>query len=80
MDGSASEKRLRAGFLGELETLLKEETLVGRGRQCQTELRPLAFSMLAELVHHVRSVLTFAHLSRVIYLFCRYNWTPPPLV
>lgn len=71
---------MRAGFLGELETLLKEETLVGRGRQCQTELRPLAFSMLAELVHHVRSELTFAHLSRVIYLFCRYNWTPPPLV
>lgn len=62
-----------AGFLGELETLLKEETLVGRGRQCQTELRPLAFSMLAELVHHVRSDLTFAHLSRVIYLFCR-SW------
>ncbi|EIE23491.1 hypothetical protein COCSUDRAFT_65942 [Coccomyxa subellipsoidea C-169] len=62
---------VRGGFLGELETLLKEETLVGRGRQCQTELRPLAFSMLAELVHHVRSDLTFAHLSRVIYLFCR---------
>ncbi|BDA47386.1 probable transcription-associated protein 1 [Coccomyxa sp. Obi] len=62
---------VRGGFLSELDTLLKEETLVGRGRQCQTELRPLAFSMLAELVHHVRQDLTFAHLSRVIYLFAR---------
>ena len=42
--------RACAGFLSELETLLKEETLVGRGRLCQAELRPLAYSMLAELV------------------------------
>lgn len=69
-----------AGFLGELETLLKEETLVGRGRQCQTELRPLAFSMLAELVHHVRQDLTFAHLSRVIYLFARSALLQPTLL
>ena len=35
------------------------------------ELRPLAFSMLAELVHHVRSELSLPQLSRIIYLFCR---------
>lgn len=66
----------QAGFLSELDTLLKEENLVGRGRQCQAELRPLAFSMLAELVHHVRSDLSQAQMSRIIYLFCRCADTP----
>ena len=50
--------------------LCKEETLVGNSR-ITLELRPLAFSMLAELVHHVRSELSLPQLSRIIYLFCR---------
>ena len=65
------------GFLGELETLLAEETLVGRGRLCQAELRPLAYSMLAELVHHIRADLSAPQLSRIVYLFCR-RAPPPP--
>ena len=50
---------------------MDETVLVGRGKLCQAELRPLAFSMLAELVHHVRQELTIAQLSRVVYLFSR---------
>lgn len=61
-----------AGFLGELDVLCKEETLVGSSR-ITLELRPLAFSMLAELVHHVRSELSLPQLSRIIYLFCRFG-------
>ena len=56
--------------------LCKEETLVGSSR-VTLELRPLAFSMLAELVHHVRSDLSQPQLSRIIYLFCR---CPPPVL
>ena len=58
-------------FYGQLELLLDESVLVGRGRLCQEALRPLAFSMLAELVHHVRSDLTLKQLSRIIYMFSR---------
>ena len=56
--------------------LCKEETLVGSSR-ITLELRPLAFSMLAELVHHVRSELSLPQLSRIIYLFCRSVSCPP---
>lgn len=66
-----------AGFLGELDVLCKEETLVGTSR-ITLELRPLAYSMLAELVHHVRSELTMPQLSRIIYLFCRSLGSPGP--
>lgn len=59
-----------AGFLGELDVLCKEETLVGSSR-ITLELRPLAFSMLAELVHHVRQELSLPQMSRIVYLFCR---------
>ena len=62
---------LPCSFYGQLELLLDESVLVGRGRLCQEALRPLAFSMLAELVHHVRSDLTLKQLSRIIYLFSR---------
>ena len=58
-------------FYGKLDILMDETVLVGRGKLCQAELRPLAFSMLAELVHHVRQQLTIAQLSRVVYLFSR---------
>ena len=44
---------------------------MGRGRLCHAELRPLAYSMLAELVHHIRADLSYPQLSRVVYLFCR---------
>ena len=62
---------LPCSFYGQLELLLDESVLVGRGRLCQEALRPLAFSMLAELVHHVRSDLTLKQLSRIIYMFSR---------
>ena len=62
---------LRGCFYSKLDVLMDETVLVGRGKLCQAELRPLAFSMLAELVHHVRQELTIAQLSRVVYLFSR---------
>jgi prolipoprotein diacylglyceryltransferase len=34
--------------------------LVGTGRACFETLRPLAYSLLAEIVHHVRGDLSLA--------------------
>eukprot|EP00899_Mesostigma_viride_P026573 jgi/Mesvir1/70/Mv13673-RA.2 len=59
----------RQGFFPLIDTLLDERVLVGAGRACQETLRPLALSLLAELIHHVRHELALAQLSRVVYLF-----------
>jgi hypothetical protein len=45
--------------------------LVGTGRACYETLRPLAYSLLAELIHHVRLDLTLTQLSKIVYLFSR---------
>jgi hypothetical protein len=45
--------------------------LVGTGRSCYETLRPLAYSLLAELIHHVRIDLSLQQLSRIIYLFSK---------
>ena len=65
-----------AGSLAALEPLLGEEVLVGGGQLCQAELRPLAFSMLAELVHHARTHLSAAQLSHTVHVFTRCAATP----
>jgi len=64
--------------MGVLEGLLSEETLAGRGRLCQAELRPLAFSMLAELVHHARGHLSAGQLQHTVHLFSRRAPACPP--
>ena len=37
-----------------------DRVLVGTGRACFETLRPLAYSLLAELVHHVRGDLSLS--------------------
>lgn len=61
----------RRGFFTHIDTLLNEEILIGKGRACYDTLRPLAYSLLAELIHHVRSDLTLKQLSTVVYIFSR---------
>lgn len=61
----------RRGFYSLIDTLLEERVLVGTGRACFETLRPLAYSLLAELIHHVRMELSLNQLSRIIYLFSR---------
>eukprot|EP00963_Diacronema_lutheri_P006687 scaffold587_cov339-Pavlova_lutheri.AAC.11 len=61
----------RRGFFTHIDTLLNEEILIGKGRACYDTLRPLAYSLLAELIHHVRSDLTLKQLSAVVYIFSR---------
>ncbi|XP_022741614.1 transformation/transcription domain-associated protein-like isoform X2 [Durio zibethinus] len=59
----------KRGLFPLLDTLLEERVLVGTGRACFETLRPLAYSLLAEIVHHVRGDLSLSQLSRIIYLF-----------
>jgi transformation/transcription domain-associated protein len=62
---------LRSLFVPHIGTLLDERLLLGDGWTCQLFFRPLAYSLLADLVHHVRMDLSQKHLVQVINLFCR---------
>lgn len=46
--------------------MLDEDLLVGPGRQARDTLRPLAYSTLADLVHHVKDRIDLNQVSRVI--------------
>jgi len=68
----------RNGFAKHIESLLKEEILVGTGKTCQETLRPLAYSTLADLVHHVRGELSREILQEVVHVYSR-NMHDPAL-
>ncbi|KAI4325437.1 hypothetical protein MLD38_030838 [Melastoma candidum] len=59
----------KRGLFPLIDTLLDESVLVGPGQACFDTLRPLAYSLLAEIVHHVRGDLSLTQLSRIIYIF-----------
>ncbi|CAN0546395.1 unnamed protein product, partial [Ectocarpus sp. 12 AP-2014] len=56
----------RKGFYSEVDRMLDEDLLVGPGRQACDTLRPLAYSTLADLVHHVKDRIDLDQVSRVI--------------
>ena len=56
-------------FFQHLDSLLDEHALVGTGRLCAETLRPLAYSFLAELVHHMRAELTLPQIRRTVHVF-----------
>ncbi|CCF50080.1 hypothetical protein NDA11_006772 [Ustilago hordei] len=58
----------RAQFVGQIDTLLDERLLIGTGVTSHETQRPLAISMLADLVHHVRQELSPAQLVRVVHI------------
>ncbi|CAG8494689.1 11619_t:CDS:10, partial [Ambispora leptoticha] len=59
----------RNAFVSKIDILLKEKVLVGTGITSYETLRPLAYSMLADLVHHVRNELTVEQLHQTIYIY-----------
>ncbi|WVZ66880.1 hypothetical protein U9M48_016041 [Paspalum notatum var. saurae] len=61
----------KRGLFPLIDTLLDERVLIGTGRVCIETLRPLAYTLLAELVHYVREDISLPQLSRIIYLFSR---------
>ena len=56
-------------FFQHLDSLLEEHALLGSGRLCAESLRPLAYSFLAELVHHMRSELTLPQIRKTVHVF-----------
>ncbi|CAI2169805.1 6786_t:CDS:10 [Funneliformis geosporum] len=55
----------RDAFINKIDILLDEKVLVGTG------VTPIAYSMLADLVHHVRNKLTPMQLSKTVYMYSR---------
>ncbi len=62
---------LRIKFVPYMEKLFDESVLLGRGWTTHESLRPLAYSTLADLVHHVRQHLQHSDLARAVQLFSR---------
>ncbi|ORX57551.1 hypothetical protein DM01DRAFT_1302758 [Hesseltinella vesiculosa] len=61
----------RTSFVPKIDLLLNEKVLIGTGVTSHDTLRPLAYSMLADLVHHIRSELSTAQLFRTVYIYSR---------
>ena len=59
---------LRIKFVPKMEKLFDENILLGKGYTTYETLRPLAYSTLADLVHHVRQHLPLADLARAVQL------------
>ncbi|CAH0549746.1 unnamed protein product, partial [Brassicogethes aeneus] len=62
---------LRNQFVPHMERLFDEDILLGRGWTTHESLRPLAYSTLADLVHHVRQQLPLSDLTRAVHLFSK---------
>lgn len=63
------QSEFRHSFLAYVDTLVDDRVLIGFGQTCREQLRPLAYSMIADLVHHVREELSIVTLSRVIHIY-----------
>lgn len=62
---------LRNKFVPVMDKLFNEDLLLGRGFTTHESLRPLAYSTLADLVHHVRQHLQINTLAEAVYLFSK---------
>ncbi|ESN91104.1 hypothetical protein HELRODRAFT_182259 [Helobdella robusta] len=66
---------LRTKFVPHIEKLFDEDVLFGSGWTTHESLRftciPLAFSTLADLVHHIRQNLTMSDLQKAVNLFSK---------
>ncbi|XP_065923524.1 transformation/transcription domain-associated protein isoform X7 [Magallana gigas] len=62
---------LRNKFVQCIDKLFDEKILIGSGWTTHESLRPLAYSTLADLVHHVRQALPLKELSMAVSLFSK---------
>lgn len=60
---------LRFKFVPFMEKMLDEDLIVGRGWTVNETMRPMAYSTLADLTHHVRQHLSLADLVRAVLFF-----------
>ncbi|KAL7059896.1 hypothetical protein AAHC03_013064 [Spirometra sp. Aus1] len=64
-------QEIRPKFLPVLDDLMREDILIGQGYTVHDALRPLAYSTLADLTHHLRSELSLTKIARAIDLYGR---------
>ncbi|KAJ2685471.1 transcription-associated protein 1 [Coemansia spiralis] len=66
---------IRKAFVPIADKFLDMQVLVGSGLASQCILKPFAFSMLADLMHHIRSELSPSQLSRMVdfYAGCMHD-------
>lgn len=58
-------------FIKKIDELLDERTLIGDGLTVYETMRPLAYSMLADLIHHLRDHLTKEQIRRTIEVYTK---------
>ncbi|KAF2448613.1 hypothetical protein P171DRAFT_518105 [Karstenula rhodostoma CBS 690.94] len=58
-------------FLKKIDELLDERTLIGDGLTVYETMRPLAYSMLADLIHHLRDSLSKEQIRRTIEVYTK---------
>ncbi|KEF63414.1 transformation/transcription domain-associated protein [Exophiala aquamarina CBS 119918] len=58
-------------FLNKIDELLDERILIGDGLTVYETMRPLAYSMLADLIHHVRDSLHRDQIRRTIEVYTK---------
>lgn len=58
-------------FLPKIDELLDERTLIGDGLTVYETMRPLAYSMLADLIHHVREHLQPDQIRKTVEVYTR---------
>jgi transformation/transcription domain-associated protein len=62
---------LRKTFLNHIDMLLDDQVLLSSGRTAFETLRPLAYTTLADLVHHLRHDLSISQMARAAHMFAR---------
>ncbi|KAK5993473.1 Transcription-associated protein 1 [Cladobotryum mycophilum] len=58
-------------FLPKIDELLDERTLTGDGLTVYETMRPLAYSMLADLIHHVRDSLSPEQIRKTVEVYTK---------
>ncbi|KAF2140214.1 uncharacterized protein K452DRAFT_273824 [Aplosporella prunicola CBS 121167] len=58
-------------FLKKIDELLDERTLIGDGLTVYETMRPLAYSMLADLIHHLRESLSREQIRRTVEVYTK---------
>lgn len=58
-------------FVSKIDELLDERTLIGDGLTVYETMRPLAYSMLADLIHHVRDALKPEQIRKTVEVYTK---------
>uniref|UniRef100_A0A8D8TZY5 Transformation/transcription domain-associated protein n=1 Tax=Cacopsylla melanoneura TaxID=428564 RepID=A0A8D8TZY5_9HEMI len=61
----------RTNFVPHMSQLFEEDFQLGSGWTTHESLRPLVYSTLADLVHHVRQLLPMSDLIKAVHLFSK---------